>query len=132
MSKANPIPEKLFIGRHASGNIKDEINNIDFIGQYAFAVDNSNEKRIETVKGWSTYSNYDPKTRQYTTILGDTFIRDNTPVDLRIVNWQSRMSTDVMKVADEYNDVYDIRVYMLPEILKDCGIEQGGRFIGKF
>lgn len=132
MAKNNPIPEKLFIGRRETETVKDEINNVDFHGQYAFAVDESNDKRKVTVAEWVTYTDYDYTTEQYTKHIGQTFVRDNIPVELRIVNWQSRMSTDVMKVADEYNDIYDIRVYMLPEILKDCGIDRGGKFNGKF
>lgn len=126
-SKSNIIPEKLFRGRRS-----DKITALLLNGEKrecfnAFVADSNKKTNCNTVAHWAKGGFYSSKFADAST---ETIL--NSPKAFWILDFESRETSTVLKVMSEDNDVFDLRIATLVDLLRDGGIDQGGKLQGTF
>lgn len=85
--------------------------------KYAFAVPCDDDKYNETALDWASYNNVKPD-----------IIRDipNRFSQCKIIDYQNRKSSDVMKIQSQEGWIFDLRLESLLDIIIEKGIAPGG------
>lgn len=121
------IPDEIFIATQQETEWSDEVSDKKIKAKSAFAVDASNEKRVETATTWAKRNYYGGKELPHELIT-----EKNEPFCLSVMGYELRKGSDVIKVYDDNMRVYDMRLYAFVNTIAEIGMNSGGKFSGKF